>query len=118
MTTQTLADAARGVADPEEFDRWAKDLQEKFLLCRDMGHTWSPFRAALNQDLRVYERILRCRRCGTKRHQTLDLRGGLKGTHYEYPDGYQAPPGSGSFDKDARSFLRLESITRLIDRTH
>lgn len=112
--TQALLNASRPLADPEDFDQWASELSDKFLLCRDMGHTWSPFRASLNQELRVYERVLRCRRCGTKRHQTLDMRGGLQGTHYEYPEGYQAPPGSGAFDKDARSSLRLESITRLI----
>lgn len=36
--------------------------------------------------------------------------------HYEYPDGYTAPAGTGRIDQMARGALRLESTLRLIQK--
>ena len=96
----------------EVYTEWVLDLNDQQLLCRDIGHTWRPFRAYLTEY--GYERILRCPRCRTERAQSLSPRGHVLEGHYSYPDGYLAPKGVGRMDSDARDLLRLESIGRLI----
>lgn len=34
--------------------------------------------------------------------------------HYTYTDGYSKPSGTGSYDRDERASLRLESIMRIV----
>jgi len=85
-------------------------------MCRDMGHTWRPYKAKYLSDENAYERILRCGRCKTERAQTLSMSGLILTGHYDYPDGYQAPAGTGRIDGEGRGYLRLESTLRIIGK--
>ena len=98
-----------------EFKNWGTNLPDEFLLCRDIGHTWRPFRAVINGDS-TYTRVMRCGRCKTEREQTLSHFGAILSGHYNYAEGYLAPPGSERMDSGRRDGLRLESITRLLGR--
>lgn len=93
---------------------WTESLSDSLILCRDLGHTWRPARAWIDNS--SYGRVMRCARCKTERHQELTMAGHVVANRYDYPDGYLAPKGTGSFTPDDRDHLRLESITRLLAR--
>ena len=106
-------------ADPEDVADWAADLPDSFLACRE-NHNWKPldvdwldFHGEPCGPTRAHSigRVRRCTRCKTRRVQTLDLRGAIVRSHYEYPEGYQSE-GLGRIVGDGRNLLRLESVTR------
>lgn len=105
-----------GHADAKEVAQWSEGLPDRYLLCRDMGHRWQPFSARWDEKERAYSRVLRCSRCKTDRTQLLAMNGLILSGHYEYPDGYTAPAGTGRIDQMARGALRLESTLRLIQK--
>lgn len=94
---------------------FAASLSESFLLCREMGHNWRPYTARWDDEHVVYDRIIRCSRCYTERHQTLSPRGHVLSSGYNYPDGYQSH-GLGRLDGESRDQIRLESLLRAIDK--
>jgi hypothetical protein len=96
-------------ADVEDVRSYASDLPAKWLQCRELGHNWGPHKANTNDD-GGFDRVLSCRRCTAKRHQVLDSYGRIVSNHYEYPEGYQMPPGQGRISGDAKGVLRLASI--------
>jgi hypothetical protein len=112
MATQFTQSLIEGAADPDAVAHWSEHLPDNYVTCRDMRHTWRPYTAKPIDG--GYERVLRCARCGTRRVQELDMRGHVRRGHYVYPDGYQAPPGTGRMDSDA---LRLESTLRYMTKT-
>lgn len=93
---------------------WTDALPDTMLLCRDIGHTWRPARAWIEDG--EYGRVMRCARCRTERHQALTMAGHVTSNRYDYADGYLAPKGTGSFTPDDRDHLRLESVLRLISK--
>ena len=93
---------------------WTDQLPDQLILCRDLGHTWRPARAWIETN--AYGRVMRCARCKTERHQVLTMAGHVMSNRYDYPDGYLAPKGTGTFTTDDRDHLRLESVLRLIAR--
>jgi hypothetical protein len=103
-------------SDPKAVASWSEDLPDSFLMCRDMGHTWRPYRAKFNPEENGYDRVLRCGRCKTERQQTISMSGMILTGHYSYPEGYQAPPGTGRIDGEGRGAMRLESTLRLISK--
>lgn len=114
MSARTETAASIGSADPKVVAAWSEDLPDSFIMCRDMGHTWRPFRARFSSDANGYERVLRCGRCKTERSQTISMSGLILSGAYTYPEGYQAPAGTGRIDGNGRGALRLESTMRLI----
>lgn len=100
--------ASRRISD------WAEELPERFLQCRDFGHSWRPWAVRFDREYNSYERTLRCTRCRSERHESLGLSGAKAGRGYTYPDGYQAPPGTGHLVLADRDELRIASIQRLI----
>lgn len=102
-------------ADPDDVQSWAAGMPEAFLACRDLGHTWRPQSARYDTELNSYARTLRCNRCRTTRSQTLSLSGLIMGNHYEYPDGYQVPAGSGRIDQQGRGVIRLQATIASLD---
>lgn len=94
---------------------WAHTLTSSALTCRDYGHAWRPLTARVEAE-GVYVRAQRCSRCRTEREQTLTLSGLILGGRYIYPDGYLAPRGMGRLTSEDRGFLRVESVTRLMDK--
>lgn len=102
-------------ADGERFDEvahFAEGLSDKFLQCRDFGHSWRPWHARWH-DEGFYERAFLCHRCKAERWQTLSRFGEVLGGHYRYPDGYQHT-GLGRIVQAGRDALRLESVLRAV----
>jgi hypothetical protein len=99
--------------DPET---WANSLEDNYLLCRDWGHGWRAYTALWDNKMKIFKRSLRCPRCKTIRHQELSQQGVVVGSYYEYADGYLAPAGIGRLTKDVRSYLRLESVQRMVSK--
>lgn len=104
------------VATAKDVKAWADDLPDTFIACRDMGHTWRPFRAWYDPEERGYQRVLRCGRCKTERRQLISESGAILTGGYDYPEGYTAPAGTGRIDGEGRAALRLESTLRVIGR--
>lgn len=102
-------------AELAEIADFAGRLPERFLLCREIGHNWRPATADVSDDGH-YVRVLRCTRCSALRHQHIDRRGVIVSTRYELPEGYQREPGAGRLVGAARGVLRLESITRIMQK--
>jgi hypothetical protein len=102
-------------ADEEEVGAFAADLPDTFLLCREIGHNWRPFFARWDVDENAYQRTLRCQRCKTQRHQWMSYSGSMLGNQYEYTEGYQHK-GLGRIVGEGRDRIRLESITRLVEK--
>lgn len=93
---------------------WVGGLPSEFLLCRDIGHTWRPYRAWWDNAEKGYQRVLRCGRCRSERVQLLSAQGHPLGGHYNYAEGYVAPKGTGRLVGEERDGLRLESVLRLV----
>jgi len=58
-----------------EVGDWAKQLPAEFLLCRDLGHQWTPYRAWEDRPNRAFVQVLLCTRCRAERHRELNYRG-------------------------------------------
>lgn len=100
-----------------DVSQWAQHLPEAFLLCRDLGHQWGPYRGWHDRRQREYVQVLMCGRCRAERIRHLDYSGRRVSQSYAYPDDYLAPAGSGVLTADGRADLRLVSLMRLIDET-
>ncbi len=84
------------------------DLDESFLLCRDVHHSWtiSGYRTAKSG---AVSRTLECQRCGTERVDEWTRSGMRVGATYHYVDGYQFRHVEGAGDRTA---LRREVLRR------
>jgi hypothetical protein len=102
-------------ADDDAVQEFAEGLPERFLYCREMGHNWKPYTASAYRD-GGFERVLRCTRCKTRRHQEISNRGVIVHNRYEYPEGYSAPKGMGQIAGEGRGVLRLASIKRIVGK--
>jgi hypothetical protein len=73
----------------------ASDYSQNFLDCRDVLHAWDTSNSTITQPDRAHlARQLTCFRCGTIKHQLLDIKTfELVGTKYELPIGYRLPKG-------------------------
>jgi hypothetical protein len=102
------------MADEIDVETWAGLLPEKYLACRELGHTWRPWQASYDPAEQAYERVLRCPRCRTERVQLLTTGGHVLGNRYNYPDGYQA---KNVHDMTAsRDVFRLEAVLRFMSK--
>ncbi len=84
------------------------DLDESFLLCRDVHHSWTVSKYASGGGGGI-ERVLECARCGTERVDVWTLSGARISAHYRYPDGYQFRHVEDAGDRTA---LRREVLRR------
>lgn len=98
-------------------NKWIDSLSPEFMLCRDLGHNWLPYRAWKDAKEREYVQILQCSRCAAERRRRLDFRGNRVSNAYDYSDGYVAPAGSGVMSAAGRADLRLASLERLVEET-
>lgn len=112
-TKKRRVPSQRSYADRADVEKFAHGLKDSHLQCRELGHNWRPFTAALNTVEHYYERVLRCTRCRTERWQIITTDGDVLSSQYKYAKGYQAE-GLGRIVQDGRSALRLESILRVI----
>lgn len=104
-----MTDETEGVVNVETF---AAGLSDKYLHCRELGHTWTPLTASWDRSARAYDRQLRCKMCRSIRKQLLDSSGHVIRNGYDYSDGYLAKHvAKGSYTRDV---FRLESLTRFL----
>lgn len=107
-------------AKPREVETFAEGLKQQHLLCRTYGHSFAPFTvtrtAAEGKPAVYYEQILRCK-CRVKRRLVLSRTGALISSTYDYTEaeGYLTH-GIGRIVGEGRDVLRLESITRLVEK--
>lgn len=85
------------------------DLDESFLLCRDVHHSWTVdgYHAVGGGSV---ERHLVCERCETERIDEWTLGGARLRSWYRYPDGYQFRRIDSA--DDPRMALRREVLRR------
>ena len=91
------------------------ELSVEATVCRDLMHSWRPHTAYETRDRRKlvgYERVLKCRTCGTERTDKLNTWGGIVGRTYAYPDGYLVK-GVGRFSGEYKDAARLANVKRL-----
>lgn len=93
----------------KEFKTAIAAMRPEYAHCRDYGHDWRPY--DVREAGRNYERVLRCSRCETLRHQHIAKKGGryVGGMSYTWPDDYKLK-GFGAFTADDRGLVRLASI--------
>lgn len=101
------------MSDEISVETFAAGLSSSYLACRELGHTWRPWRAAWSQEFRAYERELRCSRCHTIRRQLISDQGHILTNHYVYAKGYQATNVEHTV-RISRDVFRLESLTRYL----
>jgi hypothetical protein len=78
-----------------------------FTKCRTWGHMWDDYHPHGKRPPGWGTRFsLRCERCGTERHDTIDSLGELSAREYVYPDEYHLA----SADTPTRQALRLELL--------
>lgn len=94
-------------------ETFAATLPEGYLACRELGHTWRPWRATWDAATRAYERELRCPRCKTERRQLVSATGHAITNSYRYPEGYQAKHVAHEV-RVSRDVFRLEALTRYL----
>jgi len=103
------------MASERDVQEWAQELPDKFLECRDFGHSWRAHAVRFDGEYNSYERTLRCARCRSERHEALSLSGSKSSRGYRYPDGYTAPRGTGHLVLADRDALRIEAVTRQVN---
>mgnify|MGYP003579072112 CR=1 FL=1 len=90
-------------------------INEEFLWCRDVLHSWSPydFHVKTNGVTRRREmhQVLRCDRCATIKTRIMTTQGDLLRNSYTYPDGYLLS-GQGPISSVDRAQIRRMNITR------
>lgn len=94
-------------------DRFAHDLSDRFLQCRDFGHNWRPWTVDFDRKAKSYFRQLRCVSCKTVRSQLLDSSGHVLTNSYKYPDGYIAHLQPGTYSRDV---FRAEGLIRFLEK--
>ena len=70
-----------------------KKLDDSFLDCRDLGHSWAEYSDEEIKDNGWtapfgWLRVFMCPTCDTRRFDVIDARGEIGHRRYEYPSGY------------------------------
>jgi hypothetical protein len=66
-----------------------EDITPAVIRCRTYGHAWDEFSPIdLGPPEFGWRLSLRCTRCLTERHDTIDLNGGVAVRRYIHPEGY------------------------------
>lgn len=90
-------------------------INEQFLWCRDVLHSWDPydFKVITSNVTRRREmhQALRCERCGTIKTRIMTVQGDLLRNSYSYPDGYLIKD-QGRLTAADRAQIRRMNITR------
>ena len=67
-----------------------KEVRTTYVMCRTLGHAWEPFTPRGKRPAYFgYRLSLRCVRCGTERHDTIDMLGNVGSRSYEYEEDYK-----------------------------
>lgn len=88
-------------------------VDEKFLDCRDIGHSWVKLSVTEDRRAKTFTREVACSRCSTERVQVMDLKGYILKARYRYVTGYLLD-GAGRLTADDRAIMRLRNLRRSI----
>lgn len=91
-------------------------VRDEFIKCRSWGHEWDTFMPLRRRAAWGVLLSLRCSRCATERHDTIDRNGEISAREYKYPDGYKLA-GTHQGNRATAGELRLEVISRLNGRS-
>lgn len=87
-------------------------LRDEYVKCRSWGHEWDTFNPLRRRAGWGTLLSLRCTRCGTERHDTIDAHGEVSAREYKYADGYQLT-GTARGDRATAAQVRVEVLKRL-----
>jgi hypothetical protein len=92
------------------------DLSVEYVQCRTWGHAWEDFIPDGKREPGWGHRFsLRCVRCATERHDTIDSLGRLSVRTYEYPEDYSLSEWDVA-DRPDRAALRLDLLKKMHGR--
>lgn len=97
------------LATTRQVARAAKALSDKFLHCRDIGHSWKLYYQ--RKEGAYIIRKMWCPSCKTNRKTKINRYGEVVANSYDYDDGYLIK-GLGRVQGRSKSMLRVESINR------
>lgn len=107
---------APGHASLEAVEDWVFENKAAHLDCRVKGHNMAYPHVTENEN-GTFTQTERCRRCGTKRHELVDVEGYTLWTKMsDYPEGYLLPKGTGRIDQAGRAVLRRRRINAIIEK--
>lgn len=90
-------------------------INENYLWCRDVLHSWSPYDFKVQTNAvnrrREMRQGLRCDRCGTVKTRIMTVQGELLRNSYSYPDGYLMKD-QGRLTAADRAQIRRMNITK------
>lgn len=101
-------------ADPQEARSFAESLPDRYLACRNDLHSWKAWSVRWMAEGRLYERIVRCTRCGGKKKSLVDDTGAIVSKGYSPAKGYLSDVGR--IAGDAKDALRLVTLQREITK--
>jgi len=93
----------------DDVDDYIANTKPAWVECRSDKHNMADHDVKTNED-GCWIVIRRCRRCYTKRHETIDRQGIVLNVEFEYPEGYCMPKGSGRVSAEGRGAFRLARI--------
>lgn len=105
-------------ADEDTVEQYLEGVEKAaWLQCREVGHDFRYYRAEESdkgtQTRQVIIRIRKCRRCTTKRFDTIVIqnrRAHVERTKYEHPEGYLLAKGNGRIGTDGRDMIRHQNL--------
>ncbi|MFH9606800.1 hypothetical protein [Streptomyces sp. NPDC017448] len=105
------------IADLADVRAFAATLPTKYVVCRDGGHNFAPH-DAYELEGGGYERVRKCRSCGTLKTQELTNDFVILRTSYAYPPGYTAEAGTGRIDGEGRCVFRGAALMAEMKMLH
>jgi hypothetical protein len=93
--------------------KFAKELPDDWLACRETNHPWVPHTASMDRRSRCFDRTFRCPRCDALKIQVLTLGGAIVKSRIKYADGF-LNTGFGRIVGEAKNELRRQSLLRMV----
>jgi hypothetical protein len=98
---------------PTDYDHRADAVDARFLLCRLIGHGWTPDdESDWFAQYGHYGIALVCSRCGMERRDSFDVAGRLNGRSYAQPEGYRIPSDETPTREAVRTRYAAEAARR------
>jgi hypothetical protein len=114
MATKARRRSTAAPPPMSELEIAVKAMDLSYLQCRDFGHSWRPYTARWVPAENCYQSELQCQRCKSIRQRYLSRSGAQLGGHYDYPEGYLMPKGTGRLTGTDRDIIRLQSVLAVL----
>lgn len=105
-------------ADLGDVEQYVSEAKVAWLQCRSKGHNMADHDVKFVEEDNAYVVILRCSRCYTKRHETVNSETGevLFSKYTDHPEGYLLPKGTGRMDAQGRGIIRVARLRNTLER--